>query len=544
MRTRVSLVGIVFGVLACGDSGVKPDHISDSGRYVSGSSQPDDSGEPGPIPEHSRLRFGPVVDCEAPQDRVTYVDESVEWGIADPLYTVPEHSEGGAIAAADFDDDGDTDIMFFFREEAPILYTRTDDAFIGTHLDASSGVTQLGMADLNSDGRLDLMLGGFEPEVLLNLSSGWETVPFPVSSFTDETSVTKSMHPMDIDGDGFQDAYVLMTAIDTSGTAGMDVIAWGNGDGTFVLDESIVPTDWGHQKGFDVQWFDWDGDGWQDVYVVNELPTRLDKSLSGNQANFLLRNNGGTLELANEACACDISMDGMGAGLGDYNNDGLPDLFLTATGKNALLSQLPDGSYVDVGRSTGADTLDGTLQSMAWGGIFVDFDNDGLLDVAVAEGDLWHEFSTNPYVADMPLNLVRQVEPERFEIANEHGFGQMGSWRSIVPSDLNGDGVLDFIVGDVQDRPMLLMSQGCTTNSWLEVAAPHGSRVEIDVNGHTRVGWSNSASSFGAVREPMAHFGLGVDEAINGLRIDLPDGEVIELDEIVEGRRFIRVKSK
>jgi hypothetical protein len=91
---------------------------------------------------------------------------------------------------------------------------------------------------------------------------------------------------------------------------------------------------------------------------------------------------------------------------------------------------------------------------------------------------------------------------------------------------------------------MLLMSQGCTANAWLEVAAPHGSRVEIEVGGQIRVGWSNSASSFGGVREPTVHFGLGIEEAISGLRIDLPDGEVIQIDEIVEGRRFIRLKSE
>ena len=147
------------------------------------------------------------------------------------------------------------------------------------------------------------------------------------------------------------------------------------------------------------------------------------------EGNFFLRNNAGKLELANDECLCSIRHDGMGAGLGDFNRDGRPDLMLAATGANLLLQQLDDGTYVEVGQATGADTLDGTIASMAWGAIFVDFDNDGLQDIAVAEGDLWHMNTENPIIKDMAFNVVRQVDPGQFTLANEHGFGQMGSWQ-------------------------------------------------------------------------------------------------------------------
>jgi hypothetical protein len=422
-----------------------------------------------------------------------------------------------------------------------VMYKREGDGFEKSHLPGQEGITQLGMADVDSDGRLDLLTGGFEPQVLLNKSTGWEVIDFPISPLADETSVTKSIHPMDIDRDGHQDAYVLMSALETSGSAGMDTIAWGAGDGTFTLDTSVVPPLWGHQKGFDVQWFDWDADGWQDVYVVNELPLPGAKSSDRNEANFFLRNNNGVLGLANEECGCSLRHDGMGASLGDYNNDGRPDLHLTATGKNVLLAQLEDQTYVDVGQSTGADTLDGTIASMAWGSVMVDFDNDGLLDIAVAEGDLWHEFSEDAVIADMPFNVRRQVEPERFENANELGFGQLGSWRTVVPADHNGDGLLDFVVGEVEKRPLLLLSDGCTANNWIQVAAPHGSRVEIDVGGQTRTAWANTASSFGGVVEPVAHFGLGAITEVDEVRVRLPDGESLTLADTVQARRRIIV---
>ena len=528
----------------CGDGYVRDAQdrcvLSDSSHSDSGGG---DTGSPSQTdPTHPRLDFSAVNACTNPAEAVSYTESALEWGITEPAFNVDEHTEGGAIAQADFDLDGDLDLMFFFRMEQPVLYTRGSEGFEKSYIEASNGVSQVGMADVDGDGRIDLLLGGFTPEVLLNTVDGWRVEDFPVSSMVDDSSVTKSIHPMDIDRDGHQDAYVLMTAMDASAEAAMDVIAWGVGDGTFTIDETIVDPNWGFQKGFDAQWFDWDGDGWQDVYVVNELAHGSELPDGREQANFLLRNNAGSLELANEACKCDISMDGMGAGLGDYNRDGRPDLYVTATGKNVLLAQLEDGSYVDVGQSTGADTLDGTIETMAWWAIFADFDNDGLADVAVAEGDLWHEFSTDPIVAEMAFNVVRQTEPERFESANASGFGQMGSWRSIVAGDHNGDGVLDFVVGDVEKRPMLLLSDGCTANGWVQITAPHGSRVKVDAGGITQVGWANTASSFGAVAEPLVHFGLGAEQAVDAIRVVMPDGETVTMTERFDARRRVSVR--
>ena len=192
--------------------------------------------------------------------------------------------------------------------------------------------------------------------------------------------------------------------------------------------------------------------------------------------------------------------------------------------------------------ATGADTLDGTKESMAWGAIFVDFDNDGLQDIAVAEGDLWHIHTDDPIVMDMAFNVVRQVAPSQFELANEYGFGQMGSWRSIVASDHNDDGVLDFIVSDVENRPILLMSDGCTANAWLEVGAPHGSRVEVTVGDQTWTGWANTASSFGGAVEPVVHFGLGAADTVDKVSIEKPDGIIVEYDGPLAARRRIDLK--
>ncbi|MEC9391866.1 MAG: CRTAC1 family protein, partial [Myxococcota bacterium] len=505
----------------------------------------DDEGaddEPTP-PAHSEFDFAPVNACDSPKGSVSYAEVGIEWGFTDPDVWRGEHAENGSVAVADFDHDGDLDVVMGFDGQPPVLYTRDADGFSPSDLPLEDGLTQIGMADLDNDGRLDLTFGGVVESVLLNRETGWEAVRFPAPPWEDETGIgaIRSIQPMDIDRDGNQDAYVLVSSADASGVAGMDFIAWGVGDGSFVADTTVVPEEWGYQKGFDIQWFDWDADGWQDVYVVNELDSIRSKSSSRPEGNFFLRNVEGELTLANDDCLCHMRHDGMGAGLGDFNGDARPDLVIAGTGRNPLLQQLEDGTYVDVGQATGADTLDGTIASMAWGAIFVDFDNDGLQDIAVAEGDLWHEHTPNPIVKDMAFNVVRQVDDSRFELANEHGFGQMGSWRTIVAADHNADGIVDFIVSDVEHRPMLLLSEGCTANNWVEVAAPHGSRVEVEVAGATRVGWANTASSFGGAVEPVARFGLGPIDTIDGVRVETPDGRIIEHTDAFAARRRISV---
>ena len=517
--------------------------VDDSGT-VPGTDPEDTGSDPDTGVFDGPFDVGPVVECESPASEVRYTEVGIEWGLVAPATWMGEHAENGSIAVADFDLDGDRDVIIGYDRQAPVLLTRDEDGFVASDLPVEDGNSQLGMADLDNDGRLDLIFAGVAETVLLNRETGWETESFPPAQWEDETGLghIKSVQLMDIDRDGIQDAYALVSAPDVSGVAGMDYIAWGVGDGTFIADNTVVPQEWGYQKGFDLQWFDWDGDGWQDVYVVNELALEQTKSEVRPEGNFFLWNDGGTLGLANDQCLCSVYHDGMGAGLGDFNQDGRPDLFLTATGRNSLLQQLDDGTYVDVGLSTGADTLDGTIRSIGWGGIFVDFDNDGLLDIAIAEGDRWDEGTADPWVEDKSFHVVRQVEPSRFVLANEYGFGQLGSWRTIVASDHNNDGVLDFIVSDVQHRPMLLMSESCTANTWLEVGAPHGSRIEVSAGDQTWTGWANTASSFGGAVEPVVHFGLGSVDAVDKVTVEKPDGIIVEYDGPLATRRRIDLR--
>lgn len=114
-----------------------------------------------------------------------------------------------------------------------------------------------------------------------------------------------------------------------------------------VVDAEVVPSDVGIRHGFDATWFDEDGDGDLDVYLANDLG-----SVMG--ASTLLRNEGGVLEDAAASCFCSLMTNNKGIDVGDVNRDGRPDLYVTGNPTNTLLTQLADGTWVDVTAATAA----------------------------------------------------------------------------------------------------------------------------------------------------------------------------------------------
>ena len=93
--------------------------------------------------------LGTVRACETPADTVSYAEVGIEWGLAEPKTWNGEHAENGSVAVADFDLDGDLDVVLGFDGQAPILYSREAGGFVGTDLPVDDGLSQIGMADLD-----------------------------------------------------------------------------------------------------------------------------------------------------------------------------------------------------------------------------------------------------------------------------------------------------------------------------------------------------------------------------------------------------------
>jgi enediyne biosynthesis protein E4 len=130
--------------------------------------------------------------------------------------------------------------------------------------------------------------------------------------------------------------------------------------------------------------FDYDADGWQDILLVNSADWpghgRLRSTLK------LYRNNrNGTFTDVTRAAGLELEMYGMGVAVGDYNNDGFPDILITCVGQNRLFKNTSKGTFVDVTNSAGL----GKRQAISTSALWFDYDRDGLLDLFVCNYVKW-----------------------------------------------------------------------------------------------------------------------------------------------------------
>lgn len=129
---------------------------------------------------------------------------------------------------------------------------------------------------------------------------------------------------------------------------------------------------------------DYDGDGWQDILLVNS--TDWPGHVCQHSALKLYRNNrNGTFSNVTRAAGLDLEMYGMGVAVGDYNNDGFPDILITCVGQNRLFKNTGKGTFIDVANSSGL----GKRQAFSTSALWFDYDRDGLLDLFVCNYVKW-----------------------------------------------------------------------------------------------------------------------------------------------------------
>ncbi len=129
---------------------------------------------------------------------------------------------------------------------------------------------------------------------------------------------------------------------------------------------------------------DYDGDGWQDILLVNGMDWRGHKK-QRSTLKLYQNNRNGTFTDVTRAAGLDVEMYGMGVAVGDYNNDGFPDLLITCVGQNRLFQNTGKGTFVDVTKKSGLLGRQAFSTSALW----FDFDRDGLLDLFVCNYVNW-----------------------------------------------------------------------------------------------------------------------------------------------------------
>jgi hypothetical protein len=293
-------------------------------------------------------------------------------------------------------------------------------------------------------------------------------------------------------------------------------------------------------KGLGVAINDFDRDGKIDVAVAND-----------SMPEFLFHNKGdGTFE--ETGLTAEIAVDGDGrtyAGMGidfqDYDNDGLPDLVITnlANQKYALYHNNGDGTFTYSTYVSGLANM--TLLHSGWGIQFLDYDNDGLKDLLIAQG---HDLDTIELNYPQlhykePMLLARNAGKGVFvDVSKDSGavFRQPWVGRGMAVGDLDNDGRLDAVVSTNGGPAHILHNETATSNHWLILnLVGHksnrdgiGAEIKVTTTHGSQYSTVSTAGSYLSSNDKRVHFGLGTDAAATSIEIRWPSGIVQQLTNI------------
>ncbi|HEY3757510.1 MAG TPA: FG-GAP-like repeat-containing protein [Opitutaceae bacterium] len=491
-------------------------------------------------------------------------------------------SIGTGVAIGDYDNDGRPDLFVVSKTESCRLFRNlgdwkfedvTEQAGVGDVGDAAriwkQGAT---FVDFDNNGRLDIYVCRFNAPNLLYVNQGDGTFKEEAAArglAINDGCVMAAF--CDYDRDGFLDVFIQTNAPEWIGhpRAQRNYLLHNNGDGTFT-DVTTRSGIGGRGQGHSAIWWDFDQDGWPDLYVGYDFTPR----------DRLYRNNrDGTFTEVIDSVVPHLPFSTMGIDLGDVNNDGRIDLLVSdmaATARaadldgvgnaRALLADPPDGSaeapqcmrnalFLNTG--TGRCLEGAVLAGLAatdwtWAVRLEDFDNDGRLDVFVTNGmyrdlddfDLMARIARAEGAAEkvaierespeMPQRhlALRNLGDLRFEDASARwGLDARGISFGAAVGDFDGTGNLAIVYANYHGGVTVLRNE--ETQGHRVVVHLRGSRsnrygvgaiVRLETAGGVQVRPLVLARGLMSSSEPMLHFGLGAETRIQRLTVEWPSG--------------------
>jgi hypothetical protein len=265
-------------------------------------------------------------------------------------------------------------------------------------------------------------------------------------------------------------------------------------------DERYLPETLGPGCAF----LDYDKDGWMDIYLVNSGPSDFYKPKTLPRNALYKNNRDGSFTDVTERAGVSGGTFGMGVAVGDYNNDGYPDLFITAYGRPVLYHNNGDGTFTDVTEKAGL-AAPGWTTSAVW----FDYDGDGRLDLFVCSfvdyGDTKHTSCGDNRLGRKYYCIPSVFKPTRSFLYHNNGDGSftevghgtdieraMGKGLGVVATDINNDGRMDLFVANDTVQNFLFVNRGA--NKWEEIAL--AAEVAFSDNGKARSGMGVDAADF------------------------------------------------
>jgi hypothetical protein len=414
------------------------------------------------------------------------------------------------VAAADYDNDGNTD-LYVTGYGGNALYRNNgdgkfEDVTKKLGVGAAGWSTSAGWLDYDRDGRLDLFVGRYVD---------WDFEVGSVYCGEIRQGYRAFCHP-----DNFKGA--------------TNILYRQRADGTFedVSVKAGISEPGG--KALGVAFGDFDNDGLMDIFVANDSVRQS------------LYHNRGSGTFADVAIASGAGYDengrtyaGMGIDVADYDNDGLMDIFITTLSNETYPLYHNDGdlSFTYSTNSSGIGNI--TLLYSGWGARFIDVDNDGLRDLFVSQSHVLDTIEkTNPYLRYKQTPLLMINTGKGFVNASASAgaaFANPLVGRGAAFGDLNNDGQIDVAIATLDGAPVILRNEGAKKNHWLGLSLVGsksnrngiGARLTVtDSAGRKQIFDANTSGSYLSSNDPRIIVGLGAAEGVRQVEVKWPSGVV------------------
>ncbi|MBS1794844.1 MAG: CRTAC1 family protein [Acidobacteria bacterium] len=437
---------------------------------------------------------------------------------------------GMAVTAVDLDGDGVLDLFITGFNGNAVYHglgqCRFQDVTEKSGLRGSGFMTGAAWADYDRDGDLDVFVAGYVTLDLNNLPV------FGSSQTCSFKGIRVQCGPRGLPGE-------------------RDYFYRNNGRGGF--EEIAQKIGLGDEKkyyGLGTVWGDYDNDGWPDLYVAND-----------GTPNYLYKNNrDGTFAdvgfvTGTSYSGAGVEQGSMGVAWGDYDNDGWLDLFVTNFDNehNTLYKNLGPKGFLDVSMESKVGPV--STPYVGWGTGFVDFDNDGWLDLLVLNGHVYPQIEFAQSKTQLGFRqhflLHRNLGDGRFEdVTESSGLRALPllSRRGAAFGDLNNDGLVDVVVTNLGEAPTVLLNTTENSNRsvTLKLLQPGpnrdaiGARATLKTNKRLLIQEVEAGASYLSQNDFRLHFGLAGDEKIESVEVRWSDGK-IESVTGVEPNRIVTV---